>query len=180
MRKLSIVLTVLLSVLLAFVACDNSIDIGLDTKVEVKEILLNETELDISTGDEKTLVATVLPEDATDKSVTWSSSDPKVAKVDASGKVTGVGGGEATITVTSNSDNTVYETCSVKVSVDPYKTPLTLEFKNAGKISVEYHGYNPAPVKISINGDSLVELDEEEVSVKAGDVIRFYRDVVGG
>ena len=180
MRKLSIVLTVLLSVLLAFVACDNSIDIGLDTKVEVKEIRLNETELDISTGEEASLVATVLPEDATDKSVTWSSSDEDVATVDANGKVTGVGAGEATITVTSNSDNTVYETCSVKVAVNPYEIPLTLEFKNAGKIWVNYIGANPAPVKISISGRSLEELEEdEEVSVDAGDVIRFYRDVVG-
>ncbi len=178
MRKLSIVLTVLLSVLLAFVACDNSIDIGLNTKVEVKEIRLNKTELDISTGEEATLVATVLPEDATDKSVTWSSSDPKVAKVDANGKVTGVGDGEATITVTSNSDNTVYETCSVKVTFDPYKIPLTLEFINAGEFWINYKdNYDLSLVEYSLNGQAKRELeDEQHVEVSAGDKICFYRN----
>ena len=180
MRKLSIVLTVLISVLLAFVACDNLIDIGLDTKVEVKEIVLNETKLEILTGDEETLVATVLPEDATDKSVTWSSSDEDVATVDANGKVTGVGFGEATITVTSNSDTTVYETCSVKVSVDPYKIPLTLEFINAGEFWIKYNDYDLSLVEYSLNGQAKGELENDQhVKVSAGDIICFFRDVVG-
>jgi len=186
MRKLSIVLTVLLSVLLAFVACDNSIDIGLDTKVEVKEIRLNETELDISTGEEATLVATVYPEDATDKSVTWSSSDEDVATVDANGKVTGIGAGEATITVTSNSDNTVYETCSVKVSVDPYKTPLTLEFfKEEGSFSITIVDYDPdvdiPELCYSIDDGPKTKYGTSgtDVSVKKGEVVRLYRYIEG-
>ena len=186
MRKLSIVLTVLLSVLLAFVACDNSIDIGLDTKVEVKEIVLNETELEIRTGDEKTLVATVLPEDATDKSVTWSSSDEDVATVDANGKVTGVGAGEATITVTSNSDNTVTETCSVKVAVNPYKTPLTLEFfKEDGSFSITIVDYDPEidipELCYSIDDGPKTKYGTSgtPVSVKKGEVVRLYRYIEG-
>ena len=47
-----------------------------------------------------TLSATITPEDATDKTITWSSSDEKVATVDA-GKVTGVAEGTATITATT-------------------------------------------------------------------------------
>ena len=186
MRKLSIVLTVLLSVLLAFVACDNSIDIGLDTKVEVKEIRLNKTELDILTGDEETLVATVLPEDATDKSVTWSSSDEDVATVDANGKVTGVGAGEATITVTSNSDKTVTETCSVKVSVDPYKIPLTLEFfKEDGSFSITIVDDDPnidiPELCYSINDGPKTKYGTSGtlVDIKKGEVVRLYRYIEG-
>ena len=186
MRKLSIVLTVLLSVLLAFVACDNSIDIGLNTKVEVKEIRLNKIELPILTGEEETLVATVYPEDATDKSVTWSSSDEDVATVDANGKVTGVGAGEATITVTSNSDNTVYETCSVKVSVDPYKTPLTLEFfKEEGSFSITIVDYDPdvdiPELCYSIDDGPKTKYGTSgtPVSVKKGEVVRLYRYIEG-
>lgn len=47
------------------------------------------------------LIADVLPADATDKTVTWTSSDPTVATVDASGNVTPVAKGKATITATS-------------------------------------------------------------------------------
>ena len=186
MRKLSIVLIVLLSVLLAFVACDNSIDIGLNTKVEVKEIRLNKIELPILTGEEETLVATVYPEDATDKSVTWSSSDEDVATVDANGKVTGIGAGEATITVTSNSDKTVTETCSVKVAVNPKLIPLTLEFfKEEGSFSITIVDYDPdvdiPELCYSIDDGPKTKYGTSgtPVSVKKGEVVRLYRYIEG-
>lgn len=50
-------------------------------------------------GDIKPLTATVAPEDATDKTVTWSSSDEKIVTVDASGSTTAVAVGTATVTV---------------------------------------------------------------------------------
>jgi uncharacterized protein YjdB len=58
------------------------------------------------------LTATVAPEDATDKTVTWSSDKTSVATVDATGKVTAVAAGEATITATAG-DKTA--TCKVTV-----------------------------------------------------------------
>ena len=57
------------------------------------------------------LIADVLPADATDKTVTWTSSDPTVATVDASGNVTPVAKGKATITATSgdlSATSTIY------------------------------------------------------------------------
>lgn len=65
----------------------------------------------------QTLEATVLPEETTNKNVTWSSDDEAVAKVDpATGEVTPVGVGECNITVTCEADNTITAVCKVTVS----------------------------------------------------------------
>ena len=66
--------------------------------VAVESVSLNDTAFVLETGKDRTLTATVLPENATNKSVTWSSSNEAVAMVDQNGKVTGVAVGTATIT----------------------------------------------------------------------------------
>ncbi|WP_295959597.1 SUMF1/EgtB/PvdO family nonheme iron enzyme [uncultured Alistipes sp.] len=66
--------------------------------VEVDNVTLDKTELTLNPTQSKTLTAIVTPEDATDKTVTWSSSNTKIATVDDSGKVTAAGRGSATIT----------------------------------------------------------------------------------
>ena len=66
--------------------------------VAVTGVSLNKTELDLYIGGSETLTATVAPTDASNKTVTWKSSKESVATVDANGKVTAVGAGEATIT----------------------------------------------------------------------------------
>lgn len=71
--------------------------------------------LEIGVTDTGTLVATVAPADATDKSLTWDSDDDTVATVDAAGEVTAVAAGTATITVTTN-DGSFTDTCEVTVS----------------------------------------------------------------
>lgn len=58
------------------------------------------------------LTATIAPSDATEKTVTWTSSNEKVATVDATGKVTAVGVGKVTITATAADENTA--TCAIK------------------------------------------------------------------
>ena len=79
----------------------------------VSGITLDKSELSMKVGDNPvTLVAKVTPDDATDKTVTWSSSNVKVATVDANGKVTAVGNGEATITATAGG-----KTATCKLSV---------------------------------------------------------------
>lgn len=72
--------------------------------------------LAIDVGDTETLAATVTPSGAS-QSVTWSSSAPSVASVNAStGEVTGVSAGSATITATSTKEPSVSGTCSVTVT----------------------------------------------------------------
>ena len=71
------------------------------TTVNVTGITLSQTEAAMTVGGETlTLTATVAPDDATDKTVTWTSSDPTVATV-ANGVVTAVAAGTATITATA-------------------------------------------------------------------------------
>ena len=81
--------------------------------VAVESVTLGKTELALVVNEaDVTLTATVKPDDATDKTVTWTSSNPAVATVDASGKVHAVAAGEATITATAG-DKTA--TCKVTV-----------------------------------------------------------------
>ena len=84
--------------------------------VEVTSVSLNKTSLTLEIGESETLTATVLPSNATDKSVTWTSSAQSVATV-ANGTVTAVGSGTATITATTS--NGKKATCMVTVT-NPY------------------------------------------------------------
>ena len=92
--------------------------------VTVTGVTLNKTDLMLEIGGSETLTATVAPADATNKNVTWKSSDATVATVDDNGKVTGVAAGEATITVTTEEGG---KTATCKVSVLPSVKKVTVE-----------------------------------------------------
>ena len=81
--------------------------------VPVTDVSLDKDTLSLYTGDTASLTATVQPSDATNQNVTWESSNTEVATVD-NGKVTAVGAGEATITVTTE-DGCKTATCQVTV-----------------------------------------------------------------
>lgn len=85
------------------------------TTVSVTGVSLNKTSLSLVEGGSETLTATVSPDNATNKAVSWKSSDSGVATVDGSGKVTAVKAGSATITVTTT-DGGKTATCSVTVT----------------------------------------------------------------
>ena len=70
--------------------------------VKVTEITINEADFSLAVGETKTLTATVKPENASDKTVTWTSDQPGIASVSAEGVVTGVAAGTAKITVKAN------------------------------------------------------------------------------
>lgn len=83
-------------------------------KYPVKEIKINKSTAEVAVGETITLIATVLPSNATDKSVEWSSNNPNVAKVE-NGKVTGIKAGKTTITVSSVENKDIEATCDVTV-----------------------------------------------------------------
>lgn len=95
------------------------------TTVAVTGVSLNKQTLSLVEGDSETLTATVAPSNATNKAVSWKSSDASVASVDNSGKVTAVKAGSATITVTTT-DGSKTATCSVTV------TAKTIEVNDVG------------------------------------------------
>ncbi|MDO4798411.1 MAG: S8 family serine peptidase, partial [Coriobacteriales bacterium] len=84
-------------------------------------VTLNRTSASVVRGQSVQLAATVRPSNATVRSVTWSSSNNAVAAVNASGKVTGVSAGRATITVHTRSGKTA--TCTVTVTNPPSPAP---------------------------------------------------------
>lgn len=84
--------------------------------VKVTKITLDKTELSLETGAKATLTATVEPNDATIKSVVWSSSNLEVATVNAvTGEIVAIADGKAVITATSSSNKEVSASCTVTV-----------------------------------------------------------------
>ena len=92
-------------------------------------ISLNETEIELPVGQTFQLVATILPENATNKSVTWSSSSTSNATVDENGLVTAVKKRNMSVTITAKTSNNKTATCTVKV-VSASATQYTIRFLN--------------------------------------------------
>ena len=90
--------------------CDVTVS---SASIPVESVTVSEESIEIKIGETFTLTATVLPENAEDKTVTWSSSDNAIATVSDDGVVTGVAVGNATIVAAAGQRTAV---CSVKVS----------------------------------------------------------------
>jgi formylglycine-generating enzyme required for sulfatase activity len=90
-------------------------DSGGTSSTAVTAVYLNKTSTRLTVGSMETLTATVSPSNATNKSVSWSSSNYNIATVSANGLVAGVSVGNATITVTTSDGNRT-ATCSVSVT----------------------------------------------------------------
>ena len=96
---------------------------------------LSESSLSLQVDDSRTLTATVLPENCTDKSVVWESSNEQVATVDANGKVIAKAEGQCQI-IAYSADRSVKAECAVTVT----KIPLTVRVED---VSRKYGDENP-------------------------------------
>ncbi|MDR2293463.1 MAG: Ig-like domain-containing protein [Prevotellaceae bacterium] len=117
-KKLSLIAVIALLI----ISCTDDI-----VSIVIDKITFDQNELKLTVGEKKTLTATILPEDATNKTLTWSSNDKSVADVNDSGVVTGTGAGTTTIFVTSA--NKVQASCIVivePIAVDVLATGITL------------------------------------------------------
>ena len=139
--------------------------------IPVTAIALNKSTAIIGIGDSETLTINYTPADAnTGKAVTWTSSNPGVATVDNSGKVTGVAVDTATITATSTTDASITASCAVTVqavavtgvSINPTSANLqiggstdltyTILPANATDKSVSWSSSNSAVANVNNNG----------------------------
>lgn len=110
-RRLIALFTILLSVsLIATYSCKKE----KDKSVAVTEVRLDKTATTLFEGDTEELMATVMPENATDKGIEWKSDNESVATVSQTGLVTALKDGSATITVITN-DGGFRASCEVTV-----------------------------------------------------------------
>ena len=128
---------------------------GYDRTVSVSGVELNFSSLALTVDDVKTLIATITPNNATNQNVTWTTSNASIVTVDTNGKITAVGVGTATITVTTADGNKTAQ-CTVVVSakVCPHTTTRT-ERENEVDSTCKVTGTYDEVVYCSTCGDEL-------------------------
>ncbi|MQL53258.1 hypothetical protein GFC01_13520 [Desulfofundulus thermobenzoicus] len=135
---------------------------GGSTTVPVTGVSLDKTSLTMTVGDTAQLTAAVTPDNASNKSVTWSSDNTAVATVDAGGKVTAVAPGTATITVKTADGG---KTASCVVTVQPAsKWPVEVEKVQlsvlAGNTAVKVFiksEYVSSVAAVTVNGQAMTK-----------------------
>ena len=141
--------------------------------IPAKDIIVDKSAIELTEGETDKISVTVTPDNATNKEVTYKSSDESVVKVDENGNIEAVGEGTATITVTSKDDNTIKETVTITVKkpvidvedivVDKSeieltegetdKITVTVTPDNASNKDVTYKSSDESVVKVDENGN---------------------------
>ena len=92
------------------------IKIQVKTEILPTELQVSQTEVALGIGEQAGIEVTVLPEDAEDQELLWSSSDEKIATVDETGVITAVSAGTCIVTVQAHADETIKAEITVTVS----------------------------------------------------------------
>ncbi len=133
--------------------------------IDVEDVEAEKTEFELEPGQTDEIKITVTPDNATNKEVTYESSDESVVKVDENGKITAVGEGTATITVTSKDDPTKTETVTVTVKTpEPEKVPV--EDVEAEKTEIELEPGETDEIKITVTPNDATN---KEVTYESSD-----------
>ncbi len=150
------------------------------TTVDVTGISLDITSLELGVDETRQLTATVTPEDATNQSVSWSSSDNEVVTVDEIGLVSYVGSGSAVITVTTEEGNFTAE-CQVNALVS-INNPTLSSFKSKiypnpvnDILNFEIISESAFEVRISIMDISGKKYFEDEINIIRGNNIKCFK-----
>lgn len=110
--------------------------------IHVEGVTLAQTKAELLTGEELQLNVMVLPENASDKNVTFVSDKPEIAAVDENGKVTAKTVGQATITVTTKDGNKTAE-CSITVT-QVLQAPVVKAVRNNKDITLSWNAVENA------------------------------------
>lgn len=137
--------------------------------VLAEKVQLNTALMTMQKGQALTLKATVLPENASEKAVTWTSSDESIVKVDKNGKVTTLKAGTATVRASSTTEG-VFAECTIHVKVNSESISL-------GKEKVTLYCGDTVTVETKIlpedntNGAVIWTIDNEKVATVKDGVI---------
>ena len=131
------------------------------------KVQLDYSELELYNGDTHTLQATVFPENASDKTVSWSSSNTAVATVDSNGIITPVKAGQTTITAIAKDGSGVKATCLVTVlqhvesiSLSEASTTIYVGEKKQIKATVYPSDATNKNVVWTSSNDTIVSVDQ--------------------
>ena len=117
-------------------------------EIEVKSVTLNKSKIKLEVGKKERLEATILPKDATYKTILWNSSNEKVATVDKNGNITAIGKGTAIIT--AKTSNGKESKCTVEVS----------------------------EIKVSEIEVTSIKLDKNSVEMKKGETLQLQTTIL--
>ncbi len=129
--------------------------------IHVTEVKLDKTEMTKTEGETEQLTATVLPDNATNKAITWSSSDKTVATVDDKGLVTAIKKGTATITVITKDGN---KTATCKVTVKAKVIHVTELREKPNSLKLPYYPITP-PIKQLLGAVAIKPLQRLTIKV---------------
>lgn len=111
---------------------EDSIELNIkNPDIKITNIILDETEMSINVGDTIKLNATIEPNNATNKLVTWTSSDESIVKVE-DGNIVAVGEGVADVIV--NSENNINAICRINVTY-PVKSEISVQSSNSPQVN---------------------------------------------
>ena len=134
--------------------------------VSVTSVTLDKTSLALDVGGSDTLTATVEPDNATTKTVTWSTSNENVATVDQNGNVKAVGAGTATITAVASDGSGKTATCEVTVN-GPVLPPHPSQPEGSGSTgSTSAAPRQQSPVVHNVSNSSAYRKGEYEFWMK--------------
>lgn len=142
----------------------SKIHVTVTDPIGVDSIELQNYRTDLCMSQSTTPEVSLLPLDAEDTKLTWSSSDESVATVSEDGTVAAVGGGTATISVSANSG----ASASFDVNVDGSKSLMNLSVSHPRQDDVNIG--NEWSYDISVNGESV----QSEMGVGVGETLSFY------
>ena len=141
--------------------------------IDVKNISLNKTSVELNVGETVDLVATITPSDATNKNISWSSSDNNIATVE-NGKITAKNPGSVTIEARSN--NNITATC--KVNVISKVESITIDKESYNLVKGKYLVISPVikPDNASNKEYTIISDNENVVKIVDG---KLYGENVG-
>ena len=181
-KFLSMIWKILLVIIILIVGFILLIQLGVisfSSSIMPEAILLNQNEVGIKKGRSYQLVSTVLPENANNKQVIWTSSDPKIVSVnETTGYITGVSEGTATITV-KTLINDISTDCVVNVTgKDVLISGISFYQKNIS-IAVGYThtlSYSITPKNASVSDLSFTSSDSSVAIVDQQGVVKGLKE----